>query len=235
MTMKPYKFQQSGSPIFEHEPRDQRLTLPKEYPDHQILENHFASQIGPVDLVLHETTSHLVHIDILVSFATKDRPFHVLMTTGVSDRRMATPDPSLKDFDRIELAIALPASWPLDFESFRDENHYWPIRLLKSTGRFPHQYETWLFLGHTVPSGDPPERFANTGFTGILLSPPYMLPSEHAQVQDPRGGEIHILSLTPLYPEEMELKFKKGARFLEALFEEKQVDIAIDPRRPSVA
>ena len=61
---------------------------------------------------------------------------------------------------RAELMIALPAEWKLADSQLEDERWYWPIRNLKALARLPHEYETWLGFGHTVPNGDPPEPYA---------------------------------------------------------------------------
>lgn len=69
---------------------------------------------------------------------------------------MTVPDPEVPRY--AELVISLPPFWPLDEQSWRDERHYWPVRLLKTLGRLPHEYDTWLGVGHTIPNGDPRSR-----------------------------------------------------------------------------
>lgn len=57
-----------------------------------------------------------------------DRPFHVLVTSGMSDLAMTVPE-GMEFFRRAELMIALPADWPIEGPRFEDEQGYWPIRL----------------------------------------------------------------------------------------------------------
>jgi hypothetical protein len=67
---------------------------------------------------------------------------------------MNTPD-GIKDHQYAELMVCLPPSLPISDEAFKDANHYWPIRWMKMLARFPNDYNTWLGMGHTLPSGDP--------------------------------------------------------------------------------
>jgi hypothetical protein len=55
-----------------------------------------------------------------------------------------------------ELVMALPAEWPLEQSELEDESNYWPLGLLKMLARLPHEFETFVWFGHTIPNGDPP-------------------------------------------------------------------------------
>lgn len=97
---------------------------------------HIETHLGPIEGVLHE-------IDIHVVKPTQKFPFIRLVTSGMSDLPMMTPeDPDIPRY--IELMMTLPADWKLDQASFNDETWYWPVRLLKSLARLPHKYQTWL-------------------------------------------------------------------------------------------
>ena len=157
----------------------------------------------------------MIHLDVLSVPATPDRAFHALVTSGVSDRAMNVPEELEGVFSRAELMVALSPQWPLDMEAFKDDANYWPIRWLKQIGRLPHDYDTWIGWGHTIPNEDPPKRIANTDFTGIMLWPPYWLPPEFFQLETKQGDTITFYCLVPLYQEEMDLKLHKGAEALE--------------------
>jgi len=112
---------------------------------------------------------------------------------------MNTPAPEVAQFAHSELMIQLPPEWPISKEAFEDENNFWPVHWLKSMARFPHEYETWLFEGHTVPNGDPPEPFAaNTQFCGWLLFWPLLVEEEFYELKINANKSIWFLSLYPL-------------------------------------
>lgn len=226
---------EGGSPIYRHQARERKWKLPEHPGEHlEIIEAHVEEHIGKIEGVFHEILSDLIHLDVLTIPATDDRPFHVLVTSGVSDEPMNVPE-GMEEFNRAELLIALPAEWPLSQEAFANEDFYWPIRWLKMVGRMPHEYETWIGWGHTIPNFDPPEPIANTKFTGVMLTPPYWLGEDFLQLETPSGETISFYSVVPLYQEEMDFKLKHGAEALEDLFEKHDVDFAICPGRPNAA
>jgi hypothetical protein len=52
--------------------------------------------------------------------------------------------------EQLEYMIMLPSDWPLDKDAMKDEENYWPIRLLKQIARFPIVTNDWVCEGHTV-------------------------------------------------------------------------------------
>src|SRR5690348_7927323 len=89
--------------------------------------------------VLDEIVSPGIHLDVFVVPPTRGFEFIRLVTCGVAEKPMTVPD----EFDQspfIELTIALPSEWPMTKEAWRDEGAFWPIRLLKSLGRLPHDH-----------------------------------------------------------------------------------------------
>lgn len=168
--------------------------------------------------VFHEITSETIHLDVHCMEPTDEEQFRVLYTTGMSDLPMTLPDeiPSKEalQLNRAELMLFLPADWPIDEKSIKEENNYWPIRLLKQLARFPHQYSTWLGHGHTIPNYAEYEPYAeNTGLNGVILS---ALKDDISLLKTKDNNIINIYLLIPLYKEEMEYKLKNG---MDALFE----------------
>ena len=50
---------------------------------------------------------------------------------------------------------------------FETPGGYWPYRMLKELARLPHEFDTFLWKGHTVPNGDPPQPYGpNTPAVG---------------------------------------------------------------------
>lgn len=225
----------SGSPVSLQENSDRDIIAPEQHARNlEDIEAHLEKHIGPTGTVLHEVISDRIHIDIIYIPPTSDRPFAVLATSGVSDLPMAVPE-GAEQLRRAELLIALPLSWPISDEAFKDESNYWPVRWLKYAGRLPHEYATWIGWGHTIPNNNPPEPIADTNFVGVMLSRPYWLDEEFLQLTAASGDVISFYEMIPLYSEEMDLKLAQGAEELERKFDKENIGFVLDVARRNVA
>lgn len=229
-----------GSSIYRYEtPEEQGLRAPQESGVYaREVEARFEELFpGRESRVLHEIVSDLVHIDVHVMWPTRENNFFVVYTTGMSDLPM-TPDPSIppqdrKDLELAELFLFLPGDWPLSRDEMPPESAYWPIRMLKFMARFPHQYHTWLGWGHTMPNGpDYAPLDDSVGFGGVVLLSGGEGRLGRLDTED--GRRLSLLHLVPAYKEEIEFKLKYGMGELMKLFQEKDVDIVLDPQRPNL-
>lgn len=230
---------ESGSPVFRHEAKEEGFV-----PAHgdeaniQAISDHIEKHIGPIESVFHEILSHLVHIDVHWVKATKERPYHAFITSGMSDIPMHVPE-GLEDQAFAEVLILLPADWGIEGgvgktmdEVFEDELNYWPIGWLKSIARFPHEYETYMGWGHSVPNGEHAEAFApNTEMGCMLLLPAIDLPVDFFELKIHEGKTIRFYGLYPIYKEEMEFKLKKGTDALVRKFDKYEVSGILNPTR----
>lgn len=225
-----------GSPIMVHS-REKDFTPPQGEEHIEAIGAHIERHLGPVSGVFHEIISDLVHIDVHVVPATEQFPYLRLVTSGMSDLPMTVPDEVDADVPRyMELMVTLPADWPISQDAFEDERNYWPVRLLKGLARLPHEYDTWLGFGHTIPNGHPSEPYApGVGFDGAIVLPPVTPPEDFAELALEDGKVISFMTIIPLYPEEMELKLKKGAEALLDRFDAKNIQDVIEPGRVNVA
>jgi hypothetical protein len=199
----------------------------------EAVSNHLARHFGPQGTVLHEIVSDLVHVDIHVVPATENRKWLTLVTSGMAERPMAVP-PGAEDCRYAELLLALPSDWPTDEASLKDERYWWPFRLLKQLARFPHEYRTWLWLGHSMPNGDPAEPYAaGTGFAGCMLGPPALVPSDFWKLTAGRR-EVYFFAVYPLHPAEMTHKLRRGWEALFRKLYKRGVTELLQPGRPSV-
>ncbi len=131
-----------------------------------------------------------------------------------------------------ELVLTLPPDWPLSQEAFKDEKNYWPIRWLKTLARLPHDYDTWISFGHTIPNGDPPQPFdSSTKLSGWILFSPFIFPEEFAISTTNSGHKLHYYLIFPLYSEEMKFKLDYGADALTEKFADININPVIDPNR----
>lgn len=225
----------SGAPIHRYEAR--AAPFEPALGDPSLIETvdaHIEANLGDPESVLHQIASDVVHIDIHFVRPDDERPFHTLVTSGMAERPMAAP-PELGDAEFPELVLSLPAEWPLDQEASYDERNYWPLRLLQSLAAFPHRYDSWLWEGHTLHNGNPPEPYAEgTGLCCALLLPPLLVPDDfRTMVLGDR--HIHFWAVIPIHEDEMRLKLDHGTPALVKLLDAAEVTELLDPRRPSVA
>lgn len=200
----------SGAPIFRYTDGEKEWETPNGEECIEEISDHIERHIGEVSMVFHELISDTVHIDVHHVKPTKEKPFHTLVTSGMSDLQMSVPA-DVNSTRYMELMITLPDTWKIDAESFKNEKWYWPIRQLKFLARFPHKFETWLAWGHTIPNGDPAEPFAeNTKLSGSIILPPINIPEEFRSLEINKDKVIEFFSIVPLYDEEMNLKLHKG-------------------------
>ena len=223
----------SGAPILRHQDPGRDPASPTERARNlEDIEAHVEKHIGPIETIIHEHVSDQVHIDIIVVPPTPERPYTVLVTSGVGDLPMNVPE-GFEELERAELVMALPEDWPLADEALKDENNYWPVRWIKGVGLLPHTFDTWIGWGHTIPNGDPWEPIADTSFIGVMLSLTYWLDPEFSQLKASSGDTINFYDVVPLYSEEMKLKLNQGAEELEARFDALRLGYALDVDRPN--
>ena len=141
---------------------------------------------------------------------------------------------------RAEIVTLLPKGWPLTSEAFQDENHYWPLRLMKTLARLPHYGKTWIGFGHTIANADDgdapaPKRYApGTPLCAAAVLPSSTLPEKAWSFLRPDGDEVFLWAAVPLHRAELELKMQRGADALLDLFDKHGVTDRIDPARASV-
>lgn len=218
----------SGVPIVRHEDAAEPRNASGDAQLIAAIDAHVTRHFGAPATVWHELISPYVHVDVHVVAPTSDRPVFTLVTSGMSERQMPG--------DRCaELTIVLPPTWPsIDSDEFRRPEGHWPYKLLQDLAQLPHQFNTALWTGHTVPNGDPPTPYApNTKLCGALLVPPLIAPDgfETLRVRD---REIQFLAVIPLHQDEMQLKLDKGLDALFDLMDEADITEILDVDRPSV-
>ena len=186
--------------------------------------------VGELVQVFHEVaSSDDLHIDIHHGRSPGDVRYQWLFTSGMSRKPMNVPvGCDANPF--AELMMCLPAEWPLTADRFREENNYWPVRLLKMLARYPHENNTWLCGGHSVSHG---KAFAaNTKMSSVILLQPQLLgaePTVHV-----RGEEVLLWAVCPLYEEERAYKQARGSEALTKLLANRGINELLNPARPCV-
>ncbi len=232
---EPDEISEAGNPIYKYETLNNDFPQPvegdSEITDH--IDQHLNKFFDSEDImVFHEIVSSKIHVDIYWVKPNKDRDYHLLLTSGMSSLPMNLPE----GYDHLkyaEICTFLPKEWSMDQEDFKDENIYWPIRQLKTLARFPHLYDTWLGLGHTITNGNPPAPMSdNNLFTGSILLSPIILPEKFLTIPSD-DKTINVYLMIPLYEEEMNYKLKHGADDLIKQFDKFNVSDIIDIKRPN--
>ncbi|GGG72025.1 suppressor of fused domain protein [Paenibacillus radicis (ex Gao et al. 2016)] len=232
--MKTEERSPAGSIIYRHQASDKPFTPAQgDTASIDLISEHVEKHIGPIESVYHEIISDLIHLDILFVPPTKERDYMTLVTCGMSNLPMTVPE-GAEAFRYAELMICLPASWKISEESFKSEEHYWPIRSLKTLARLPHEYNTWLYADHTIPNNNPVENYAkNTKLSGMMLTLPTAVesPNEFYTLAISPDKEVHFFNLLPLYNEEMNYKLKHGADALLEKLDQAGINLIVDPSR----
>ncbi len=218
---------ESGTPVYRYQERAGPPKLAEgATPFLPEIERHIERTIGPSPMVFHEIVSPEVHLDLHIvppqeSEPDEDHPFgtnhYTVITSGLSSRPMNLPAGAPDSMRYAELMIALPPDWPgllpdgtFDGEAMKDEANWWPFRWLKQVARMPHEYNTFIGPGHTIPNGDPAEPFApGTELCCMLVLIPLLAPKSRTLLIND-DITINFYALWPLYQQEMELKLKQG-------------------------
>lgn len=207
------------------------------YADISGISDHIERRIGRIHMVFHEIVSDDLHIDVYHVKSSLLRRFEVLVTSGMSASPMAVPAES-NEPRFAEIVTVLPRGWPLTKEAFAEERHYWPVRLMKTLARLPHQGHTWLGVGHTVANGtteDDMKPYADgTKLCAAALLPPSSLGEDFWCMKRRNEPEIFFWAAVPLYFPELQFKLENGIDPLLDLFDTNGVTDKIDPGRASV-
>jgi Suppressor of fused protein (SUFU) len=220
---------QGGSRIYRHESPAPAEVVAGDQGLINAVGDHIAKHFGEPDRVLHEIVSPYVHVDLHVVMPTDERPVITVVTSGMSERPM--PGGLYA-----ELMLVLPPTWPTQGDpAFETDEGYWPYQLLKTLARLPHEFQTRLWVGDTVPNGDPPQRYArNTKLCGALIAPMVMQQHEAAKVFEYDGRQINLFSVWPLHADEMRVKLDHGLDRLHELLDEARIMEILHADRSSV-
>lgn len=197
-----------------------------------ILNDHLASFFGPDGVfVMHEKVSRTVHSDIYLIPADENRPFTLLLTGGMSALPMNVPD----DYECprfIEAMMIMPPDW--DFENPSDVANpkNWPFSFLRELTKFPHEHNTWFGCGHTYSFDDNRELGLAIGFNAVLFQCSCGFPAEFTHIVD-NDRVIEILTLIPIYNEELEYKNEHGSLMLLEKFREFHIGPMVRMGRPN--
>lgn len=216
--------------------------FPAPFGDEALIEaigDHCERFFGECEFVWHEVVSEFVHIDLHVFRPDPISGIRTIVTSGMAEKPMHVPktlvDP--EKYRYAELVLQIPPNWPVDQNAFADPECSWPFWALKSFARLPHQYETWVWSGHTMAS-DPPEPYSeHSKLCAATLWPSLLLPEEFEGLTLPDGREVVFLTLGFLYAEELAFSKRHSQERLLAQIERRKLPLEqfliLNPDRPS--
>ncbi|RZK20392.1 MAG: suppressor of fused domain protein [Pedobacter sp.] len=182
--------------------------------------------------VFHEMVSPDIHLDVYFINAEK-HAFNILLTSGMSLLEMTVPEaveePELYKF--AELMLLLPKSVEFGKTFPGDNENDWILEMIKETARFPHHYDTWLSIGHTLQATADMETYSKeTDYVGLVVLPSVTFDEEFTEI---KAGDnlINIYSLFPLYKNELEYKIANNYNaLLDRLIEKNAQEILNNSR-----
>lgn len=161
--------------------------------------------------VFHEIPTLDLHLDVYF-IKPQNSSFNILLTSGMSTLKMnvseQVPDPEKTQF--AELMMLVPKS--IEFgQAYTGRNQNdWIISILKRTAKFPHFYDTWISVGHTIQAEADLTPYGNdTEYVGALILPSVTFDKNFTEIYKD-GRKINIYNVLPLYKNEMEFKLKNG-------------------------
>jgi len=195
---------------------------------------HIERYLGAIHQAFGDLDSPASGIEVLHVAPVVTRPVHTLITSGMSAQAMQVPE----DVDAprfLELMITLPEYWKLDAQSASREEWSWPLRLLQSFARRPHETNSWVGWGQAIPNGEPPRPYASTTkLCGALAVPSLLVPTDFYELMT-EHKRIAFYAVVPLYREELELSRTSGTQTLLERIVDRDLNDVVDPKRKNAA
>lgn len=220
------------------------------------IEEYLEAQFGEPLTIMHDKGDQLVHVDIYVYPTTEERPFGMMITSGMSERPMDAPPEAWKvcwpiDPNKIppekrgilsckyaELVVKLPPDWPLPKpgEQLKNDEYFWPIEELHHLIYYVHRERQWFWDGHTMRSRDDGSlAFApNTKLAGwVFLHPPHF-PPPFGMLKINDSKAICFLQIVPAYIEEIQYAMQYSTKKLFEKFRQENIPDFIAINRKNV-
>ncbi len=215
-----------------------RFEKRKKYPEHSEWISDHLSKYYPEDeiQVFHEIMSLDFHLDVYF-IQSQQHNFNILLTAGMSSMEM-TVEKSIDIREKLifaEIMLLIPKDIKFENVATGENENDWIISMLKQTARFPHHYDTWLGIGHTIQATAETTAYDDeTNFVaGILLPSVTMKEGFTEIIKD--GRQINFYSFFPLYENELNFKLENGYNaFLDLIIEANAREVFNNDRAPLI-
>jgi hypothetical protein len=161
--------------------------------------------------VFHEIPTLDLHLDVYF-IKPKNAQFNILLTSGMSTLKMEVDEQAGNpvEFEFAELMMLIPKEIEFDQVYSGQNKNDWIISILKQSAKFPHFYDTWVGIGHTLQAEmDMSPYSSETKFVGALILPSVTFDKDFTEIHK-NGRKINIYNVFPLYKDELEFKIENG-------------------------
>ncbi len=161
--------------------------------------------------VFHEIPTLDLHLDVYL-IEPKNASFRILITSGMSTLKMNVSEQveNSKELEFAELMMLIPKDIEFDQLYTGKNKNDWIITILKRTAKFPHFYDTWLQIGHSIQAEEDMTAYgSDTDFVGALILPSVTFDEKFTKINK-NGRQINIYNVFPLYKNELEYKIENG-------------------------
>ena len=217
---------------------------------------YIEAQFGEPFTIIHDKGGQIVHIDIYVYAPTEERPFGMMITSGMSECPMNAPpdawkvcwpiNPNLIPPEKrealnckyAELVVKLPPEWPLPQPGgqLKNDEYLWPIEQLHHLIKYVHREHEWFWNGHTMGGeNDNSLTFApNTKLAGWVFIYPPNFPPTFGMLKISDSKVICFLQIVPAYTEEIQYSMQYGTKKLIEKFRKENIPDFIDIKRKNI-
>jgi len=169
--------------------------------------------------VFHEIPTLDLHLDVFF-IKPKNSSFNILLTSGMSTLKMSVNGQEEKpaELEFAELMMLIPKEIEFEQVYTGKKKNDWIISILKQTAKFPHFYDTWIGIGHTIQAEEDMMPYSSENdFVGALILPSVTFDENFTQINK-NGRKINIYNVFPIYKNELEFKIENGYnKFLDLL------------------
>lgn len=182
--------------------------------------------------VFHEIPALDLRLDIYF-IKPENSEFNILLTSGMSTLKMnvSSEVENVKDLEFAELMILVPKSIEFNEIYTGENNSDWIISILKRSAKFPHFYDTWIGVGHSLQAEEDFSPYStDTNFVGALILPSVTFDKNFTEINR-KGRKINFYDVFPLYKNELEFKIENGYSKTLDLIIEANPDEVLDINR----
>ncbi len=193
------------------------------YDEHdEWIADHVDSYFPDADIsVFHEIMALDIRVHVYL-IKPKGASFQMLLTSGMSTLKMNVSE-GVGDQDEqafAELMMLIPKHIEFAEVYSGDKPNDWILTVLKRTAKFPHFYNTWIGIGHSIQADEDYSPYGeDTEYVGALVLPSVTFDERFTEIKKD-GRTINIYSVLPLYRNELEYKIEHGYNdFLDLLIQ----------------
>lgn len=197
------------------------LSNKKHYHEHgEWIDDHLSKYFMDHQIsVFHEVLTLDLHLDVYL-IKPENVSYNILLTSGMSILKMNVSEQveNPKDYEFAELMMLIPKSIEFGKVYSGENKNDWIISILKRTAKFPHIYDTWIGVGHTIQAEEDLTPYGkDTEYVGGLILPSVTYEQDFTEIHR-KDRKINIYNVFPLYKNELEFKIENGySKFLDIL------------------